>query len=346
MVSQKIKTLLIEDSGLMRILLADILRSDPGISLLSTAMNGEEGVEKVKQYKPDVVITDMVMPRFDGLHVVRQVMKQNPIPVILLSSLEKKDPKIFDALSAGAFEFINKEQVVALAKKGQFPLNELVKTAALSNGTSLIARKMRKNTNSHSFTKELPYQIIAIGASTGGPAAIEAVIKQFPANLNIPVVIAQHMTEQFLPSFAQRLDKLSPLHIKLAERNEELKGGTIYIAPGHTNMKIVSNIVTAKPTVAFTSKTFKEFNFPSVDCLLSSVAEVYRHKAIGVILTGMGRDGSEGLQAIYQYQGYTIAQDESSSVVFGMPKSAVEKGVISQIVKLREMGGFLMSCLS
>lgn len=346
MTSQKINTVLIEDSGLMRILLADILRSDPDIMVLATAMNGKEGIEKVKQLKPDVVITDMVMPQLDGLQVVKHLMQHHPVPVILLSSLEKKDPQIFDALSAGAFEFINKEQVVALAKEGRFPLNELVKTAGESNGASLISRKIRKNTNAHSFAKKLPFQIIAIAASTGGPAAIETVIKQLPANLMIPVVIVQHMTEQFLPSFAQRLNKLSPLHIKIAERNETLEGGTIYIAPGHANMKIIHNAITAKPAVSFTSKTFREFNFPSADCLLSSVAEVYRSKAIGVVLTGMGKDGTKGLQAIYHQKGYTIAQDESSSVVFGMPKSAVEAGVVKQVVKLREMGGFLMSCLS
>ncbi|WPP53119.1 chemotaxis-specific protein-glutamate methyltransferase CheB [Catalinimonas niigatensis] len=346
MTSQKIKTVLIEDSGLMRILLSDILRSDPNIKLLSTAMNGKEGVEKVKQLKPDVVITDMVMPQFDGLHVVKQLMQHHQVPIILLSSLEKRDPKIFDALSAGAFEFINKEQVVALAKEGHFPLNELVKTASESKGSSLNSGKVRKNTNAHSFAKELPYQIIAIGASTGGPAAIETIIKQLPANLMIPVVIVQHMTEQFLPSFAQRLNKLSPLHIKLAERNETLEGGTIYIAPGHTNMKVVKNAITTKPIITFTSKTFKEFNFPSADCLLSSVAEVYRSKAIGVILTGMGKDGTEGLQEICRHGGYTIVQDESSSVVFGMPKSAIEAGAVKQVVKLHEIGGFLMSCLS
>jgi two-component system chemotaxis response regulator CheB len=154
------------------------------------------------------------------------------------------------------------------------------------------------------------------------------------------------MTEQFLSSFAQRLNKLSPLHIKLAERNETLEGETIYIAPGHTNMKVVHNAVTGKATIAFTSKMYKEFNNPSADCLLSSVAEVYKEKAIGVVLTGMGKDGTEGLEAIYQKHGYTIAQDKGSSVVYGMPRSAIERGVVHQVVKLPEIGGFLMSCLS
>ncbi|WKN33665.1 chemotaxis-specific protein-glutamate methyltransferase CheB [Porifericola rhodea] len=346
MASQRINTVLIEDSGLMRILLADILRSDSDIALLSTAINGKDGVEKVKELKPDVVITDMVMPHFDGLHVVSELMKQHPVPVILLSSLEKTNPKIFDALSAGAFEFINKEQVVALSKVGSFPLNELIKSAAKAESALFSSRMIRRNTNAHSFSKDLPYQIIAIGASTGGPAAVEAIIRQMPDNLSIPIVIAQHMTEQFLPSFAQRLNKLSPLRIKIAERNETLEGGTIYIAPGHMNTKVVHNPITAKPTLAFTNKKFKEFNNPSVDCLLSSVAEVYREKAIGVILTGMGKDGTVGLEAIYKQNGYTIAQDSTSSVVFGMPKSAINKGVVNQVVKIREIGGFLMSCLS
>ncbi|MEQ9440832.1 MAG: chemotaxis-specific protein-glutamate methyltransferase CheB [Cyclobacteriaceae bacterium] len=346
MPSRKTTALLIEDSGLMRIILGDILRSDPEIELLGTASNGNEGVAKVKKLRPDVIITDMIMPESDGLEVVKTVMQSYPTPVILLSSLEKEHPKVFEALSAGALDFMNKDQVATLAKVKQFPLNALVKAAAEVPLDKLTNRDVRKNTHAHSFEQQLRYDIIAIGASTGGPAAIETLLNGLPANLNIPVVIAQHMPEQFLISFAKRLNRIIPLQVKIAERSEVLCGGIVYIVPGHTNTHIIREVTTQKPMFRFTPRKYKEFNAPSIDGLFMSLAEVYQSKAIGVVLTGMGKDGTQGLAAIHRQQGYTIAQDASSSVVYGMPKSAVESGVVKEVVRLREIAGFLVSCLS
>lgn len=342
----KITTILIEDSGLMRIILSDLLRKDPGIELLATASNGKEGVAKIQKLKPDVIITDMVMPESDGLEVVKTVMRSCPTPVILLSSLEKDDPKVFEALSTGAFDFLNKEEVATLARVNQYPLNELIKAAGEVPLEKLRRQDIKKNTHTHSFEAQLQYEIIAVGASTGGPSAIETLLQGLPANLSIPVVIAQHMPEHFLISFAKRLDKITPLKVKIAERNEVLCGGCVYIMPGNTNTKISRGVLNQQPIFQFTRRQYQEFNNPSIDGLLLSVAEVYREKAIGVILTGMGKDGTQGLQAIHQHKGYTIAQDASSSIVYGMPKSAVEGGSVKQVLRLREMAGFLVSCLS
>jgi len=339
-------TLLIEDSGLMRIILSDSLRNDPQIKLLGTAANGKEGLAKVQKLRPDVIITDMVMPEIDGLEVVQTVMQTCPAPVILLSSLNKEHPKVFEALSAGAFDFLNKEEVAALAKQHQFPLNEMIRLAAEVPLEKLGRRNSKANTHHHSFEPQLQYEIIAVGASTGGPAAIETLLSGLPANLNIPVVVAQHMPEQFLISFAARLNKISPLPVKLAERNEELCGGKVYVLPGHTNTHIVRDTLTQQPLFRFTARKYREFNGPSVDGLFISAAESYREKAIGVVLTGMGKDGTQGLEAIHRLQGYTIAQDAASSVVFGMPKSAIEQGVVKQVLRLRDIAGFLVSCLA
>ncbi|WKN41382.1 chemotaxis-specific protein-glutamate methyltransferase CheB [Tunicatimonas pelagia] len=342
----KTTTLLIEDSGFMRIILSDLLKSDPSIELLGTASNGLKGLEKIRQLRPDVIITDMVMPESDGLAVVKNVMQNNPKPVILLSSLEKEDPKVFEALLAGAFDFLNKEEVTKLAKQQQFPLNEMVKVAAGVSLGKLAGARGEKNTFEHSFDEQLRYEAIAIGASTGGPVAIEQLLNGLPANLNIPVIIAQHMPEQFLRSFAKRLDRVIPLRVKLAQQGEEPEGGTVYVLPGHKNSHVILDSHTNRPIFSFTRKKYREFNFPSIDGLFMSLAEVYGKKLIGIVLTGMGRDGTKGLQAIQQQRGFTIAQDEKSSVVFGMPKSAIDHKVINQVLALKEIPGFVVSCLA
>jgi two-component system chemotaxis response regulator CheB len=153
------------------------------------------------------------------------------------------------------------------------------------------------------------------------------------------------MPERFLESFAGRLNSLTPLKVKLAEKGEQLTSHTIYIAPGHTNTQILLDVYSRKPVFNFTTKEYREFNFPSVDCLFLSAAHVYKNKVLGVILTGMGRDGTEGMKAIFSAGGYTIAQDEASSVVYGMPKSVVEAGVARKAVSLEDIPAFIIECL-
>ena len=341
-----IRTLLIDDCKITCAAFGIFLRKDPQIDLVDTAFGGEEGLRKIRQLRPDVIVTDVDMPGCDGVAVVRTVMSEMPTPVILLSGLEKEHPRIFEALSAGAFDFLSKEHVTASRHQLQPPLNTLIKAANRVALKKIDDRRVKKNTYAHSFEAHLPYEVIAIGASTGGPAAVEALLSALPTNLSIPVVIAQHMPEYFLRAFARRLDKISPLRVKITERGEPLRGGTVYIAPGHTNTHVVREGTAAAPTVRFTRRRYPAFNDPSVDGLFTSLAEAYGPKTIGVVLTGMGRDGTEGLRAIRQRQGYTIAQDEASSVVFGMPKHASDSGVVEQMLPLREIPGFLVSCLS
>lgn len=346
MPSPKIRTLLIDDCRITCTAFGVFLRKDSAIELVGTAFGGKEGIALIRQLQPDVIVTDMDMPDCDGVAVVRTVMQENPTPVILLSALEKEHPKIFEALTAGAFDFLSKDDVASSRRRAQPLLNTLIKTA---NGVSL--RKMadwgiKKNTHAHSFDSQLRYDVIAVGASTGGPAAIEALLGGLPANLSIPVVIAQHMPEYFLQAFAQRLDKVSPLRVKMAERGEVLRGETVYILPGDTNTHLTQSATTGQPTFKFTRRTYSAFNNPSIDGLFVSLAEVYGEKSLGVVLTGMGKDGTEGLRAIRQQRGYTIVQDEASSVVFGMPKHAIDCQVVEQVLPLREIPGFLVSCLS
>jgi len=346
MVHQRIRTLLIDDSAFMRKVIGDMLRSDDAIDLLGIANDGRAGTEMAMELKPDVIITDMVMPEFDGMYVVKEVMENRPVPIILLSSLEKSNSRIFDALQSGAFEFIDKPSDLDVVKKGAYPLIDLVKEASVTDITLLKAKQLaRKNTHAHTFTSALNYDIIVVGASTGGPGALEFIINNLPHNLQLPVVIAQHMPSRFLETFSSRLNERSPLPVKLVHRGEALRGGAIYIASGEFNTKIELNIMSGQAIFSSTGKKYDEFNCPSIDCLFESVAHLYKNRCIGVILTGMGKDGMRGLKMIKDAGGFTLAQDEHSSVVYGMPKAAFEYGAVRQVVKLTEMPGFIVSCL-
>jgi len=337
--------LLIEDSAFMRILLSDYLKSDPEVELIAVGNNGKDGFEKTKMHRPDVVVTDMVMPDFDGLYGIKNIMKECPTPIIVLSSLDKTNPQIFDALKAGALEFVDKPKsdIQGTFKGGGYELLNLIKSFADIDDITQKSANLLEVTHQHTFSSQLEYDIIAIGASTGGPGATESIITRLPGNLAIPVVIAQHMPPRFLVSYAERLDKLTPLRVKIPNAGEELKPGYVYVAPGNTNTRVM--IQAGKPIFRFTSKKYKEFNEPSVDCLFESVGDAYGKKAIGVILTGMGRDGTLGLKRIKSLGGRVISQDEASAVVYGMPKSAYDAGVVDQIVKLRDIPGYIVSCL-
>lgn len=342
MVSKRIRTLLVDDSAIMRKLIRDLLSTDESIELVGTANNGLAGSELTLELKPDVVITDMVMPEYDGLFLVKSVMSKIPTPIILLSALDKSNVRIFDALQQGAFEFIDKPREGTV----NYPLLQLIKEASYSNISLLRQRQLaRRNTCQHTFQSTLNYDIIVVGASTGGPGAVESVVHNLPFNLQIPVVIAQHMPTRFIETFAERLNGQSKLPVKIAESGEPVRAGTIYLTSGEANTFINRHLVTDAPSFFYTNSKYAEFNNPSVDCLFESVADVYGDRSIGVILTGMGRDGSKGLAKIRNAGGYTIAQDEASSVVYGMPKAAVECGATKQIVKLAEIPGFIISCL-
>lgn len=342
MANSKIRVLLIEDSGFMRIVLSDLLRKDGSIAVVATATNGHEGIEKVRAHKPDVVITDMIMPGFDGLYVVQQLMKCMPLPIILLSSLDRTDPKIFDALNGGAFDFIDKpheEEVM----QGYAALISLIHEAAKADYLRLQHPQKGRNTSVHEFEERLNYDIIVIGASTGGPSAVELVINNLPSNLAVPVVIAQHMPERFIESFAARLKETSGLHVSVLQDGERLLNHHIYFAPGKANVRIED--ADSAPAVKYVETCYPEFNHPSIDCLFESVAEVYGDRAIGIILTGMGRDGAKGLSKIKNAGGLTIAQDAASSVVYGMPRVAYESAAASYAIPLSEIPNFIVSAL-
>ena len=282
------------------------------------------------------------MPQYDGLYVVQQLMKEMPLPIILLSSLNRTDPKIFDALKDGAFDFLDKPQGSDVLL-GYPPLTRMVKEASLTDYLKIRQRAKGKNTFAHTFEARLNYDIIVIGASTGGPGAVEFLVSNLPANLVVPVVIAQHMPDRFIESFAVRLADNIGMQISVARDGEHLLNNHIYLAPGVANIRI--DLSGTVPVVKYVVDQYKEFNHPSVDCLFESVALNYGSRAIGVVLTGMGKDGAMGLSKIRQAGGLTLTQDEVSSVVYGMPKVAFESGAAQHQIPLTEIPNFIISAL-
>ncbi|MDP2387405.1 MAG: chemotaxis-specific protein-glutamate methyltransferase CheB [Bacteroidota bacterium] len=343
-----IKVLVADDSLFMRYLTADILKNAGGFEVLDFARDGKEAAEKCCSLKPDVVVMDMLMGEYDGIMGVEMIMKKCPTPIVILSALGTTDmDPIMQALKLGAIDYHHKPNRSSgdIKNNDELLIKKVMNAAQVSMKELLkVSPRLKENSNQHTFSENLNYDVIVIGSSTGGPTALETLITRLPGNLSVPVVVAQHMPENFVPSFANRLDQLTPLSVAMAKKDDELQAGKILIAPGSRNM-IVRQNANGKVVCDFTSKRYKEYNFPSVTGLMESVAELFGARAIGVILTGMGKDGAEGMKAIKDKGGYTIAQSKETCVVYGMPREAVDIGAIKSVVPLDEIGPFIVSCL-
>jgi two-component system, chemotaxis family, protein-glutamate methylesterase/glutaminase len=344
-VGKTIRVLVADDSVFMRVLIKDILESDASIEVVAQAKDGNEAAHMAKEHDPDVVLMDIIMGQYDGVYGVQEIMKNSPRPIVLLSSIGNTDMNpILDALKLGAVDYLNKPINNSTDIRGVGDeLIKRVKEAANLKLDNIKVEKVCINVNPHTFSDNLNYDVIVIGSSTGGPTAVEKVITTLPGNLTVPVIIAQHMPSNFVPSFANRLNLLTPLEVAIARKDDVLEKGKILIAPGSRN--IIVRKSNDKVVIDYTHERYKHFNFPSVDGIMLSIAEVYGARSIGVILTGMGRDGADGIAAIRDAGGYTVAQSESTCVVYGMPKAAVETGKVNQIVPINEIGIFLVNCL-
>lgn len=333
--------MLIEDSGFMRIILSDLLREDGMIEVMATASNGFDGVSKARQLKPDVIITNMVMPQYDGLYVVQTLMKEMSVPIIVLSSLHRSDPKIYSALQEGAFTFLGKPAKSEI-ENGYGRLRKVVHEASQTDVQSKEETTIADHGAVSRVGKSVPqFDIIALGVSTGGPKTIEYIVNNLPEYIDVPILVAQHMPDLFITSLANRLNDTSPWRVSVLRDGEEMKPNRIYFAPGTSNVRVVRN-ESHKPVITFVDDIYKEFNKPSVDCLFESIAEVYGSRALAVILTGMGKDGVTGLQKIKESGGVTIAQDETSSVVYGMPRAAFESGAALHKLSIQEIPDFII----
>ncbi|MBU8934579.1 MAG: chemotaxis response regulator protein-glutamate methylesterase [candidate division Zixibacteria bacterium] len=360
---QQIRILVVDDSAFMRKAISMMLESDPAIKVVGTARDGEEGIQKVRHLKPDLVTMDIEMPRMDGLTALREIMAKHPVPVMMISSLTTDGARAtLDALEMGAVDFIPKElsyvslDIVKIREELVAKIKNIVKRKSLLmarfRGTRSAGRMKtspgrsgvpRKSVSVVKTIRKRNHQvgIIAIGSSTGGPPALAEVIPRLPRNLPAGIVIAQHMPPKFTKSLAERLNGLSELHVKEAADGDPVEAGTVLIAPGGQQMTV--NKAGAKAYVRVSSEPSDTLYKPCVDVMLDSVAASYHRAILGVILTGMGSNGVTGLRKVKSGGGVIIAQDEPTCIVYGMPRAAAEAGVCDHIVPIEQVAQEIVS---
>ncbi len=331
----KIRVLIIDDSPFVRKALLRIFDSDPLIKVVDTASNGREGLEKALLLKPDVITLDVQMPEMDGLEVLKRIMDIQPTPVLMLSQFTKEGADLtLRALELGAMDFVDK------SSKGYMNFFELATEILTKVKTIAIGKPIRvtdKKKPLYSTKGDRVVDVVAIGASTGGPQALQVLLPKFPKNINFGILIVQHISKGFTKSLAKRLNSLSAIDVKEAKDGDRIVPGLALIAPSGIHMKLKKDTSDQDILVRLDPEPKDSVHKPSVDVLFESVAKIFGARAIGVILTGMGSDGVEGLKRIKEKGGITIAQDEKTSVIFGMPKVAIERGIVDKVVSIDEM---------
>jgi two-component system, chemotaxis family, protein-glutamate methylesterase/glutaminase len=349
--SERIRVLVVDDSALMRKLIPAILARDPSIEVVGTAMDGAFALKKIEELRPDVVTLDLEMPRMDGIETLRLIMRRAPLPVILFSTHSKEGAySTLKALALGAVDFIAKPTDAAAGHLETIAdqLIEKIKVAKRVVGRKLppavvALDPVGQKKGSHSPLP--PNRIVAIGISTGGPNALQFVLSQIPADFPASILIVQHMPEGFTEMFARRLDECCALEVQEAKSGDLLLAGRALICPGNRHM-MVRRMPRGDMAVLSDGLPVNGHR-PSADVLFHSVAQEFGPSVVGVIMTGMGEDGAEGLGAIKAAGGMTAAQSEDTCVVSGMPRAAILKGYANKIVPLDSMGAFIISqCVS
>ncbi len=341
--SEQIKVLVVDDSSLVRKIVTDILEKDPGIRVVGTANNGKTAIFRNQELDPDVITMDIEMPILDGLAALKQIMATKPKPVIMMSVLTQHGADAtFKALELGAVDFIPKASTLmsmSVEEIGDLLVKKVKSVYKSKLNINKIEAEKNNSVNQKADIKPLlktvSDKIVAIGTSTGGPSALINVFKKFPEKFPSPVLVVQHMPEGFTTAFSKRLNDSSNLEVKEAEDGDLVLPGHGYVAPGHSHMNIVKVGDKYKLRVFKAEKV--SGHMPSIDVLFDSMAEYVGNRSVGVIMTGMGKDGSEGLLRIKSEGGYTIAQNEETSVVYGMNRVAVEIGAVNEIVTLSEI---------
>jgi two-component system chemotaxis response regulator CheB len=348
--AEKIKVMIVDDSALVRQVVSQALATDAGIEVIAIASDPIFALEKMKTRWPDVLIVDIEMPRMDGITFLKKVMAERPTPVVICSSLAENGAQAtFEAMAAGAVAIITKPKLglKSFLEDASNDIIQAVRTAARANmsalRTSAAAAIMNRPKNtadvmlapaSNRALERTTDQLIAIGTSTGGTQALEAVLTKLPATC-LGIVIVQHMPEKFTAMFAERLNSLCQIEVLEAKNGDRVIPGRALIAPGGKHMMLKRN--GAQYVVDVADGPLVNRHKPSVDVLFRSVAKFAGANALGIILTGMGDDGARGMKEMHDAGAKTIAQDEASCVVFGMPKEAIKLGCVDQTMALNQI---------
>jgi len=349
--TEKIRVLIVDDSAVVRQTLTDVLSSDPEIEIMGTAADPYVATERIREEVPDVITLDIEMPRMDGLTFLQKIMMQHPIPVVICSSLaEEGAQSTLKALEYGAVEIITKPRLGSkqFLEESKITLCQAVKAAAaaklpLMRPSRRVEPKLTADAilspATHAMA-ETTEKVVAIGASTGGTEALKTLLEALPPDTP-GIVIVQHMPEMFTRAFANRLDGLCSITVKEAESNDTVLRGRALIAPGNHHMLLKRS--GARYYVDIKEGPLVCRHRPSVDVLFRSAARYAGQNAVGVILTGMGDDGASGMLEMKQAGAVTIAQDEATCVVFGMPKEAIKRNAVDKVLPLQSVAGAILS---
>lgn len=342
--SKILNVLVVDDSPSVRQLLEHIINSAPDMHTVGLAKDGLEAVQMTHELHPDVILMDLIMPRMNGLEATSEIMHAAPTPIVLITaSLELHETGIaFRAMSLGALA-VQRKPVGPTHADHAAQAEQLVNKVRLMAGVQVIRHRKRRASklpampSTSEKSVSAPPEIIAIVASTGGPAALVAIIQKLPPDFAIPIVIVQHISLDFVDSLRSWLARITALTVAIAQPGERPQPGSIYLAPGGTHLRLTPN-----HRFEMNENPANVYHIPSGDVLLESVGQSFGKRSVGIVLTGIGDDGARGLRVMSDAGAFTIAQDETTSVVYGMPKAALALGGVSQVLPLPDIAPALV----
>jgi two-component system, chemotaxis family, protein-glutamate methylesterase/glutaminase len=338
-----VRVLVVDDSAFMRVALSRMIAFDPDLQVVGAAASGTEALQRIAALDPDVITLDVQMPGLDGLETLRCIMAQFPRPVIMVSAVTTKDADTtFNALAAGAFDYVPKQLSAASLDILHIQEDLIAKIkAAAESGRSKhhldLPRKPPRSVDMYpGKVPNAPPALVALGISTGGPKALQEILPALPRDLPVPILVVQHMPAGFTAPFAKRLNNLCAVSVCEAAHGETVRPGVVYIAPAGSHVT-VDRPTNTRTVIRLSDKPENQLHVPSVDVMMQSVAAAFRSLAMGVIMTGMGTDGAQGMSAIHREGGFTLGQDEASCAVYGMPRVCAEMGTLDRLVPLTQI---------
>ncbi len=348
--SNPVRVLVVDDSAFMRKAITGMLNSDTDIKVIGEAVDGWDAVQKVKSLAPDVITMDIEMPKLNGMDALKLIMKDTPIPVIMVSSLTEEGAReTIKALEIGAADYVPKHLSGNIVNIVNIKI-DLISKVKLLGRSKYRMKKLSDNRPTVVLVPDFSARkggnkinMVIIGSSTGGPKSLQDVLPKLPKNFPAGIIVVQHMLPLFTACFAERMGELCQIEVREAKDGDVVKPGLALIAQGGSHLLVEKG--TAGDVHVKLTKEPKTIHMPSVDVAMESVAQTYAAHALAVIMTGMGQDGCEGMKMIKKMKGKAIAQDEETSIIFGMPRAAIESGVVDKIVPLGEIANEIINML-
>jgi two-component system chemotaxis response regulator CheB len=335
--NRKLRVLIVDDSSFMRMAIRSILNRHPDIEIVGTAINGADGVSKAVALKPDIITMDVEMPVMDGIAALKEIMAISPTRVIMVSTLTKEGATAtFDALESGAVDYVSKSASDSCVEHNQFREELLLKIKAVSPSARVQPVESQRNR-----TLSVKSEFVAIGASTGGPVALQEVLSRIPAAFSQAIMVVIHMPKAFTGPFSERLNNKCALPVKEAADGDLLLPGRVLVAPGGRHLTLQRK-GTGIVVQSFPVENYPRYVYvPSIDLMMTSLSDACKGPMVGVILTGMGNDGLCGMRHIKEKGGMTVVQDKATSTIYGMPKACIEAGIADEVLPLDRIGAEL-----